>query len=775
MGVKRHELESDSLTFTAVNGACDNRQLATTNAGPTVEPTQSHDRHSSHAKLLYPLLLLLIVIGFYWKLTLTRQYDWVWGPDIAQQVLPWFEEQARQLQHGRPPLWDPHNWAGAPFLGQAQPGTAYPLNWILFLIPRDQGHIRMEALQWYFIVIHYMAALFCYLLCRDLGRSHPASLIGALIFALAGYIGTTEWPQMINGAVWTPLVVMFTLRAVHGRRPFPSAVLAGLFLGMAWLSGHHQVPIYLTLTVCGIWLYYIFRDGWPAWRLARLAVLMLAFMMLVGALQVIPAEEYGSLAKRWAGAKHEIVWNEPVPYYVHQAYSLNPISFFGIVFPGLHRNADPFIGVVALTLAVLAVGLAWKQWQVKVFGAIAIAGLVYALGYNSVFHGLIYAIVPMVDKARVPSMATVIFSVGMSVLASFGVDFFQGRTDSVWAKRINNGVLVFGAVTLVLLLTTLFAKKLTWDVDDRVALTAFIAVLAGILLYAWRSGNLGRSTALTVLTMLLLLELGNNSGYSFIHREDATNQAFIEKVRGDDDIAQYLQKQPGPFRIETEGDKLVPNWAEYHNYDTLTALCPSVTTNLIETEFHTWQTRMLFGVRYTLGEKPPLPDSQEVFTAARGVKVFYNRPAFPRVWSVHSIISIPTREDGLAIIRDHLDDLHIKAFKLGQAPALESCAEPDNVSVSNYTPDKVRIKAAMSCQGMVILSDTYFPGWYAQVDHKSAPIYEVNAAMRGVVVPKGSHELVMRYRPRSVYFGLGLTLLGVIAAVFIGFGSRAAT
>src|SRR5262245_29044216 len=133
-----------------------------------------------------PLVLFVIMAGFYWKLTLTQQYDWVWGYDLSYQVMPWFEEQARDWQHSSFPLWDPYMWGGQPLLGQAQPGAAYPLNWILFLLPRRGGHIMWPAVQWYFVVIRLMAAAFCYLLCRDLGRSRTASVAAGVIFALSG-------------------------------------------------------------------------------------------------------------------------------------------------------------------------------------------------------------------------------------------------------------------------------------------------------------------------------------------------------------------------------------------------------------------------------------------------------------------------------------------------------------------------------------------------------------------------------------------------------------
>ena len=166
-----------------------------------------------------PILLLLIVTGFFWKL-LTTQYTWLDHPDMAYPVLPWYQLQAVSWHHGQFPLWDPHVWAGQPLVGQLQPGAAYPLNWFLFLAPLKDGHIQKVWMNVYFIVTHVFAALFCYWLCRDLGRTIAASVLAGTAFALSGVVGTIGWPQMLNGAIWIPLVLLFFLRSARGERPF---------------------------------------------------------------------------------------------------------------------------------------------------------------------------------------------------------------------------------------------------------------------------------------------------------------------------------------------------------------------------------------------------------------------------------------------------------------------------------------------------------------------------------------------------------------------------
>jgi len=727
--------------------------------------------------LTFPLLLFVIVTCFYWKLVFTYQFDWMWSPDLAGQVLPWWQEEARQLQQGQFPLWDPHNWMGQPFLGQAQPGAAYPLNWLLWWTPLRHGLLEMWAINWYFVVMHYMAALFCYLLCRDLGRSRAASMIAGLAFSLAGYVAWVDWPQMVNGAVWTPLVFLFLLRASRGIHAWASASLSGACIGMAWLAGHHQVPIFLTLASGGVWLYYIFKDGRADWRMTRLAATAMVFAPVVGALQILPAQEYGRLAWRWAGAWDHLGWRDPVPYYVHTQHAVQPIELFGILIPGYGANAEPFWGIVAVSLAVIAIAVEWREHAVKLFSAIALGGLVYSLGANSVFQGFIYAVVPFVEKARVPAAATLLFNAGFAVLAAFGVDALQPADGSPderarWIRRINIGVATFGVLIGVTVLAVLMSKRIQWDMDGRIGITILVAILMAILLYAWRRGNLTRRQAVILSTLLLLFELGNQSGYTLADRNDTSRRASLEKAFSNADIADFLHRQPGPFRVESKTDEIGRNWGDFFGIDFPTAYA-GVTVNTFRLDVYDVATNKLIGVKYTLARKPADAAQREIFRGASGISVYENADVFPRAWAVHGGVSIPDSDQGRAFIHDRLNELHRAALWMGSAaPQLAACPDAkDTVVVKKYAATRITIGVDMTCDGMVVISDTYYPGWYARVDGQPAPIYEVDLAFRGVPVPKGEHVLTFHYRPRSVFWGAGLTVAGLLGAAVLTFWS----
>ena len=148
-------------------------------------------------------------------------------------------------------------------VGQIITGAAYPLNWILFLMPLQRGWIMLDLVNWYWVVIHYMAALFCFFLLRDLKRGFAASLLGSVAFAAGGYLATIAFPQMQNGAVWTPLVFLFALRdnlirpMIDGVKRAP----AGASVGSA--AHDHRTPtenryggralIVFALCACAVW------------------------------------------------------------------------------------------------------------------------------------------------------------------------------------------------------------------------------------------------------------------------------------------------------------------------------------------------------------------------------------------------------------------------------------------------------------------------------------------------------------------------------------------
>jgi hypothetical protein len=716
------------------------------------------------ASLAGPVLLLLICIGFYWKLVLTDQYTYLESPDLANQVLPWLQMQAAELHRWKIPLWDPYLFGGQSLIGQVITGTAYPLNWILLALPLHDGRIQQSYLHWYFVLAHFMAAWFCYMLCRDLKRSRSAAVVAGCAFALGGWVGTIGWPQMLNSAVWAPLVLLFLLRSLRGEHPVASAAASGAFFGMAWLGGHHQIPIFLLLATGGIWLYHVFWKLRPDWHVARLAAIFLIFTVLVGGLQILPAYEYGRLAKRWVGAAEIKGWNEPVPYTVHSEYSLIPTSLVGIFVPGYSRHSDPFIGVGALTLALLAVALAWKERNVRLFAMMGTGGLLFSLGRNDVFHGMLYALAPLVEKARSPNNAVFIYHFGIAILIAHGIDYFLDR-ESHWPQRASVVLTVFGLFLFGLVSVLAVVRQPPGD--DRFVVVALAALLFAAVLYGWRKGNISPRTAAALALGLMLIEFGNTAGIYWPNKEETDRTFYLKKLTENIDIAMVLRSQPTLVRVDLPEKDISYNFGDWYGIEQYGGYVASLPVNLLRLAPHRPQAKQLFGVNFSVGREPPGPNQEEVFKSGNGLRIYRNTDAFPRVWAVHRARKLRKEKDIEPTLIDPSIDLRRETFLLVDPPRMESCEEGDDVRLIRHSPGHVTFEADMGCRGMAILGDSYFPGWVATVDGKSAPIFEAYTAVRGVMVDKGKHRIEMLYRPLSVFAGFGMTLVGIFGAVVL--------
>src|SRR5262249_39398422 len=74
----------------------------------------------------------------------------------------------------------------------------------------------------------------------------------------------------------------------------------------------------------------------------------------------------------------------------------------------------------------------------------------------------------------------------------------------------------------------------------------------------------------------------------------------------------------------------------------------------------------------------------------------------------------------------------------------------ETVRVVRDDPGTVELVAHLTTPGLVVLADTYYPGWRLTVDGRAAEILQTNGSMRGALVRAGEHRLVYRYDPDSL-------------------------
>ena len=658
------------------------------------------------------LLLLAIAIGLYWKLTLSDRYTWLENPDQALQARPWFEYEAREWHAGRVPLWAPYEVSGQTLIGEVQPGVVNPLNWPLFATPMRDGRLQLRFLDWWWVLIHWVAAVFCFLLCRDLKCGLAASVVGGAVFAFVGYIGWAGTPYFLTSSLWFPLVMLFFARVFRGERPVANAVLCGAALGASFLGGHHNVPIYSTVVIGAAWAWLLARR-WRDRHLWIAAVLCFVMCGLVSAVQALPAIEYGRDALRWSGTPEPQRWGDRIPYSVHAEYSLGIRAIPGMLIPGLALHANSYIGSVALGLALVAV---WFR-RGYLFTLVAVFALLLALGKNTPVHWLAYRFIPLVEKARYPAMAIVLAQVGISVLVAEAL--------SLPRELLRKAALFFalaGTIGLVLYFT----------LDHPAGHPSWVVAVVGLGMAAvlrW-----GKASLVAVLA-LFLVEAAIYPPPIIRPREFPGSYASL--IESQADIADFLKRQPGWFRVSFDEDVVPYNFGDLYGIEQFDGYFASMPLRF-NRALGQPSTPRLYGVQYRVAKRPSNPGQVEVFQSRSGAKVFRVSGIAEPLW----------------VYRDR------------------PCAQADQLRVVSRVPNASVFEARLGCPGLVVTGDPWYRGWRARVDQRRVPIQEFEGGVRAVKVEAGIHQVEHSYRPNSVYLGTGMTVLGLIFAILAGIAAH---
>lgn|GEM_PF-724683 len=72
---------------------------------------------------------------------------------------------------------------------------------------------------------------------------------------------------------------------------------------------------------------------------------------------------------------------------------------------------------------------------------------------------------------------------------------------------------------------------------------------------------------------------------------------------------------------------------------------------------------------------------------------------------------------------------------------------PGEVRVSAYEADGLRLRVSAERRAVLIVTDSYAPYWRARIDGEETPVAPVDHTFLGVVVPDGTHEVILEYRP----------------------------
>jgi hypothetical protein len=144
--------------------------------------------------------------------------------------------------------------------------------------------------------------------------------------------------------------------------------------------------------------------------------------------------------------------------------------------------------------------------------------------------------------------------------------------------------------------------------------------------------------------------------------------------------------------------------------------------------------------------------------------IYRNQTVWPRAYVAHDYRVVADPGAAVALVGNATRDTVVLESRPAFAPTRTA---PSPVHVASYRPDRVVLEGSSQAPGVLVVLDSFGPGWTAVVNGRPAPILPAYGAFRAIEVPAGPFTAVMRYESPGVRTGLGLTVLSLIVALAV--------
>ena len=701
-----------------------------------------------------------------------------------------------RLLQGEFALWKNNPGLGSPLVADGMSLPVDPLLGITYICPGRWWAVCMDLV----VLLRFLlAGWFTYLFTRRLQLSFfPAVFAGAAFMFSYQIVIFGNSPQLPAQILIPALLWGFHLLA--DRPSISSLSIIALLIAWTIVSGLSEAA-FLSLLMGGLWyLFKIFwlaradRPGAPSWinRLAWGAAASFAGLGLSAWFWIPLVENIASSVTTHPGGQGLRVFP--------------PSTLVLTLVPPIEVNAMiPSFRTLVVTLAVAAVfalpRMKEKTWPAVFFGS-----------YFLIFGLQQFGVVPFKWIGYLPGFyqittahymtATVNFS--LIVLSALGADHIS--RDRGWRPLLFS---VLFQVVLLLTLNPLIRFAPDYSFASFLSRFGFISgmVLAAVLVYF----ILARTKKIHLLPAaylaLFLVEI------SVIHSGINYPQRYYPYMRPP--FVSFLAQAQDDFRVMGFDQVLHPNVGMVYGIDDLRYLdaidpqkrshffralvSPSKFVDRLSGSEPGYASSIfrifdLLNVRYILAGSDFQPALGVNLSAIyplvydAEVKVYENPGALPRAfilyraeksesqeWTLQRLAAPDFDPFSTALVEsEHWASLQ---YDLPETPPEKWAA----AQVTQRRANQIEIAAQSEYAGILVVSETYFPGWQAYLNGERVDIFPVDGMLRGISIPAGVHLVRFTYHPTSFILGVvlaGITILALTVSVLFssqasrGFGSR---
>ena len=684
----------------------------------------------------------------------------------------------QSLFRGELPLWNPYSHCGVPYL--AQMGSWYPANFICALLP----------LPWsanFSVLAHLVLGGWgMYALARRWGVDGFAASFAGFAYAFNGVaLSCFQWGNYIASLGWLPWVVLAVTEAWrHGGRWL---VLAAIVSALQVLTATPELTLLVWLFLAALWLAELFSGKIKFWISARRAAVVILLAAGITMIQMLPFFDLLAHSQRDTNYDNHSRWAMPGWGWANLVVPL----FHGYLSPqgNWFQHDQDFLmsyypGLGVLALAVAGVWLT-RSRTILIIAAATLGCWILALGEAGHVYPLVKKVVPWIGIARFPVKFTILTSFLVPLLAAWAIQKIQTPTDA----RVRRCPIFIGGSFLALTAgLVVFARQnpfpsdavnaMTWNAVVRAGL--LVVLLAALLLLAKLKNSRARLAVQFVAIIILLADLLTHSPGIVPTLPSSVLAPGLWQAQGKAapapglgrlmDSPQAEQQMLFSYVPDPQLDFLGKRLAEWYNLNLLDSL-PKVNgaITLRPAEFDLVERRIYYTRGASFGEG--LPD----FLSAAWI----SDPANPAKWIARTNFlpvltagqwpEFKTDAQALDAMTDKNFNPRAVVFLPESARAVVTVSNQTRCAASqvHFRQNQVEAEVQAATPSLVVLSQTFYHLWHAEVDGRPVPLLRANVAFQALQVPAGTHHVRLVYRDPNLEIGAVISLVSLFVCGFL--------
>ena len=446
-------------------------------------------------------------------------------------------------------------------------------------------------------------------------------------------------------------------------------------------------------------------------------------------------------------------------------------------------EAPAYIGATVIFLFVLALFLyqgRFKWWLVTG----VLISLLLSYGKNLAFLTHFFIdYVPLYNKFRAVSSIQVILELCIPLLATLGLTkLFQKNISSaskLAALKTSLGI-VAGLTVLFLIfknslfdfvggndgqfdpsLVKAFRKDRSAIFTEDTLRTLFLVLAVGGVIFAYLKQKIAQNTTLVVLGILLIFDLVG------VDRRYVNNDNFVSALKVDrpyqaSKIDKEVLKDTSNYRVFDSSDNSTKS-SYFHNSIGGYHAAKLRRFNALQ-EFHIYKNN--FEVLNMLNTKYIIYQNRQ-----GDIEYFENENANGNAWFVDEIESFETANDEILA----LNKINTKTTAIANASDLKSKRfvkdSMASIQLVDYKLNHLVYETKNTEDGFAVFSEVYYKnGWDVTIDGVEVNHYNVNYVLRGLEIPKGTHNVVFTFNPTVVRTGSTISLVSSMLLVLLILG-----